>query len=321
MGMVSDFIDGIGEWFNDTIQNILCNGIEGCFENVQSVLTTTYASATDTDGLMAAFLTKHPAKFTGTAAGAGNMPVSGLWRTIETLCNNVIVPIAGFILTVILLNELIQMVIRGNNFKDFDDSIFIKWIIKAVCGIVLVSNSYYIASALLGFGSNACANGIETILGQTSLSSTNYAESFSKTLRGGAYDNGELLIMLLLSFIIMVAIFALTVAIILIMASRMIQIFMYLGVSPIPMATMMNESWNSIGKNWVKNMIALSFQGIFIIIALGIFKSIFNVVIASVSKAEDGVIMSMLMLAGYTAALIYTVIGSGNISKSIFNAS
>ena len=45
MGMVSDFIDGIGEWFNDTIQNILCNGIEGCFENVQSVLTTTYASA------------------------------------------------------------------------------------------------------------------------------------------------------------------------------------------------------------------------------------------------------------------------------------
>lgn len=319
MGMVSDFIDGIGDWFNETIKNILIKGITSCFSNIQSVLTTTYTSATEDDGLMSAFLTKHPAKFTGTASGT-SMPVSTLWRTIETLCNDVIVPIAGFILTVILLNELIQMVIRGNNFKDFDDSIFIKWIIKAVCGILIVSNSYYIASALLGFGSDACANGLNTILGGD-LSSTNYAESFARTLNSGTYDNGELLIMLLLSFIIMVAMFALTVAIILIMASRIIQIFMHLGVSPIPMATMMNESWNSVGKNWIKNMIALSFQGIFIIIALGIFKSIFNNVISGISRAEDGIILSMLMLAGYTAALIYTVVGSGNISKSIFNAS
>ena len=49
------------------------------------------------------------------------------------------------------------MVIRGNNFKDFDDSIFIKWIIKAVCGVILVANTYYIASALFSFGTNGAA--------------------------------------------------------------------------------------------------------------------------------------------------------------------
>lgn len=96
MGMVSDFVDGIGDWFNETIQNILVKGITSCFGNIQSVLKTTYTNATEEDGLMSAFLTQHPAKFTGTASGT-SMPVSTLWRTIETLCNDVIVPIAGFI--------------------------------------------------------------------------------------------------------------------------------------------------------------------------------------------------------------------------------
>jgi hypothetical protein len=119
----------------------------------------------------------------------------------------------------------------------------------------------------------------------------------------------------------MVAVFLLTVVIVLVMASRMIEVFMYLGVSPIPMATMMNEGWSSVGKNWIKGVIALSFQGFFIVIALAIFKTIFNNVVISISKADDGVIMSLLLLAGYSAALIYTVLRSGSISKSIFNAS
>ena len=76
-----------------------------------------------------------------------------------------VVPIGGFILTIILLNELCQMVLRGNNFKDFDDSIFIKWIIKALCGVILVANTYYIASALFSFGTNVCSNGLTTLFG------------------------------------------------------------------------------------------------------------------------------------------------------------
>ena len=57
------------------------------------------------------------------------------------------------------------MVLRGNNFKDFDDSIIIKWIIKALRGVILVSNTYYIASALFGLGTNVCSNGLTTLFG------------------------------------------------------------------------------------------------------------------------------------------------------------
>lgn len=96
---------------------------------------------------------------------------------------------------------------------------------------------------------------------------------------------------------------------------------MYLSIAPIPMATMMDSGeWASIGKNWVKQLLALSFQGFFIVVALGIFKTLFSNMIATLNSSKDGVIMQMAMLMGYTAALIFTILRTGAISKSVFNA-
>lgn len=314
MGIVSDFIDGIKDWFEETIHNILADGITSQFQSISDTLSSTYATSTDgTDGWTKIFLTTHPADFTGTTSVYGNH----VWATIERLCNNVVVPIGGFILVVILLSDLIQTVIRGNNFKDFDDSIFIKWIIKALCGILLVSNVFYIASALFSFGTDVCANGLTYLFNANALRTID-VDKFNEAL--SSYGNGEMLTMLLLSFVIHLLILALTVVIIIVMASRMIEVFMYLGVAPIPMATMLNNEWSEVGKNWVRGVLALSFQGFFIIVALGIFKTLYTNVISSINKVEDGVIMTLAMLAGYSCALLFTVLRSGNISKSIFNA-
>lgn len=96
---------------------------------------------------------------------------------------------------------------------------------------------------------------------------------------------------------------------------------MYLGISPIPVATMMNEGeWSSIGKNWIKQLLALSFQGFFIIVALGIFKTLFVNVISTLNGGGDGIVMQMALLLGYTAALVFTIMRTGSISKSVFNA-
>lgn len=80
------------------------------------VLIKNTTSSQQSGGLISLFLSKHHAEFTGSSTGTG----SSIWTTIETLCNNVVVPIGGFILVVILLSDLIKTVINGNNFKDFD---------------------------------------------------------------------------------------------------------------------------------------------------------------------------------------------------------
>ena len=312
MGVISDAIDALEDWCCDLFKD----GIKSQFDGISDLLTDTFSTTTGTGGsggLVSSFLTKHPAQFTGGSSGG-----TAIWTTIETLCNNVVVPIGGFILTVILLNELCQMVIRGNNFKDFDDSIFIKWIIKALCGVILVANTYYIASALFSFGTNVCSNGITTLFGSGDYLSTTLA--LKKSALSGL-SLGELMTVWFISLIVHLCVMILIVAIVITLASRIIEVFMYLSIAPIPMATMMDSGeWASIGKNWIKQLLALSFQGFFIVVALGIFKTLFSNVIVSLNSSTDGVIMQMAMLLGYTAALIFTILRTGAISKSVFNA-
>ncbi len=309
MGVISDAIDALEDWCCDLFKD----GIKSQFNGISDLLTDTFSQTTGSGGLVSTYLTSHPANFTG--GGTGGTTV---WTTIETLCNNVVVPIGGFILTIILLNDLIQTVLRGNNFKDFDDSIIIKWIIKALCGVILVSNTYYIASALFGFGTNVCANGLSTLFGTGDYLDT--ALALNKSSLSGL-SLGELMTVWFISLIVHLGVMILIVAIVITLASRIIEVFMYLSVAPIPMATMMDSGeWASIGKNWIKQLLALSFQGFFIVVALGIFKTLFANMIATLNSGTGSVIMQMAMLLGYTAALIFTILRTGAISKSCFGA-
>ena len=309
MGVISDAIDALEDWCCDLFKD----GIKSQFDGISDLLTDTFSQTTGDDGLVSTYLTSHPANFTGGGTGG-----TSVWTTIETLCNNVVVPIAGFILTIILLNDLIQTVLRGNNFKDFDDSIIIKWIIKALCGVILVSNTYYIASALFGFGTNVCSNGLTTLFGTGDYLDT--ALALKKSALSGL-SLGELMTVWFISLIVHLGVMILIVAIVITLASRIIEVFMYLSVAPIPMATMMDSGeWASIGKNWIKQLLALSFQGFFIIVALGIFKTLFANMITTLNDGEGSVIMQMAMLLGYTAALIFTILRTGAISKSAFSA-
>ncbi|MDD7517485.1 VirB6/TrbL-like conjugal transfer protein, CD1112 family [Ruminococcus flavefaciens] len=309
MGVISDAIDALEDW----CCGLFKDGIKSQFDGISDLLTDTFSQTTGDGGLVSTYLTSHPANFTGGGTGG-----TSVWTTIETLCNNVVVPIAGFILTVILLNDLIQTVLRGNNFKDFDDSIIIKWIIKALCGVILVSNTYYIASALFGFGTNVCSNGLTTLFGTGDYLDT--ALALKKSALSGL-SLGELMTVWFISLIVHLGVMILIVAIVITLASRIIEVFMYLSVAPIPMATMMDSGeWASIGKNWIKQLLALSFQGFFIIVALGIFKTLFANMITTLNSGTGSVIMQMAMLLGYTAALIFTILRTGAISKSVFSA-
>ena len=288
MGIISDAIDALEDWCKDLFKD----GIQSQFDGISDLLSDTFSQTTGSGGsggLVNDFVTQHPSQFTGGGTGG-----TTIWSTIETLCNNVVVPIGGFILTVILLNELIQMVLRGNNFKDFDDSIFIKWIIKALCGVILVANTYYIASALFSFGTTVCSNGLATLFGSGDYLSETL--SINRTALSGL-SLGELMTVWFISLIVHLGVLILIVAIVITLASRIIEVFMYLSIAPIPMATMMDSGeWASIGKNWIKQLLALSFQGFFIVVALGIFKTLFSNAIVALNASTDGVILQMGLL-------------------------
>lgn len=81
------------------------------------------------------------------------------------------------------------MVVEGNNFRDFDDSIFIRWILKSFCGILLVSNVFYIATGIFVFGTDAVNSGLNTLFGTGKFISADVVNSsgFHQALMSAGY--------------------------------------------------------------------------------------------------------------------------------------
>ena len=65
---------------------------------------------------------------------------AGIFNMIRSLSENVIVPIAGVIITFVMCYELIQLVIEKNNLHDLDTWIFFKWIFKTFVAVLLTQS-------------------------------------------------------------------------------------------------------------------------------------------------------------------------------------
>lgn len=301
------FLESFGKFIVDTFKKMLAEGSESCLNKSLELLSDGLKASNSNNGVMDQLLTTSPVNFT---AGGTN----SIWGTIQTVCEEAVVPIAGIILVIVLVNDLIQMVISGNNFRDFDTSIFFKWIIKSVCGIVLISNVFYISSGIFALGTKVTNDALSVDAMQISDIVTNGIHiSISQ------YGIGELFGTLVLSFLVMITMFITIAVIVVVLCSRMIETFMYLGASPLPMATFMNPEWKQMGHNWLRGMIALAFQGLFIVVALAIFSTLFKNAIISLNNGKD-ILLQMAFLLGYALALIFTILRSGQISKSIFGA-
>ena len=67
---------------------------------------------------------------------------------IKTLSENVIVPIAGLVITYVLCYELISMIIDKNNLHELDTFMFFKWFFKVWVAVFIVTHTFDITMAV-----------------------------------------------------------------------------------------------------------------------------------------------------------------------------
>ena len=137
---------------------------------------------------------------------------------------------------------------------------------------------------------------------------------------------GALLGMFLTLFLIQVILLIVGALITIIIIHRFIEIYMYVSLSALPMATFVNSEMSSIGKNYVKTIAAHSFQGLLIIVVMNIFGTLVeSQITASITAAvgdgtdASGLGGSMFLLAGFCVLLAFAIIKTGAVAKSIFN--
>ena len=86
-----------------------------------------------------------------------------------TLSENVIVPIAGLVITYVLCYELISMVTEKNNMHDVDTSMFFKWVFKAFVAVYLVTHTFDITMAVFDMAQHVVSGAAGVIGGNTNI--------------------------------------------------------------------------------------------------------------------------------------------------------
>ena len=239
---------------------------------------------------------------------------SGIFSMIKNLSDNVIVPIAGMIITFVLCYELISMIMEKNNMHDTDTFMFFKYIFKMWVAVYLVTHTFDIAMAIFDVANHVVSNAGGMITGSASIDVT---EALKTLLETQIEDMGigELLGLGLETMLVSLCLKIISVLITVILYGRMIEIYMITSVAPIPMATMVNREWGQMGQNYLRSLFALSFQAFLIMVCVGIYA----VLVQNISVESD-VGAALWTCIGYTVLLCFTLFKSSSVAKSVFNA-
>ena len=126
---------------------------------------------------------------------------------------------------------------------------------------------------------------------------------------------GELLGLSIETLLISLCLKIMAILITVILYGRMIEIYCTVSIAPIPIATMSNREWGSIGTNYLKGLFALAFQGFLIMVCVGIYAVLINGMIIA-----DNIHSALFSVAAYTVILCFSLFKTGSLAKSIFHA-
>ena len=284
-------LDSINEW----IKGILIGAINGN-------LSTMFGDVNEKVGSIAGEVGQTPQGWN-----------ASIFSMIRTLSENVIVPIAGLVITYVLCYELITMITDKNNMHDVDTFMFFKWFFKSWVAVYLVTHTFNITMAVFELAQHV-VGGAAGVIGNSTSINVNAALSAMQS-QLGSMEIPELLLLVMETSLVSLCMKIMSILITVILYGRIIEIYLYCSVAPIPFATMTNREWGQIGNNYLRSLFALGFQGFLIMICVGIYAVLVNSMIIA-----NNLHSAIFSLASYTVILCFSLFKSGALAKSIFNA-
>ena len=287
-----DFIwNKVTEWLKGILIGGIMGNLQGLFDNVNQQVS-------------------------GIAGQVGTTPQawnSGVYSMIRSLSDNVILPIAGVILAIVMTMELLQLVLEKNNLQSFETWIFFKWIFKTFCAILIVTNTWNIVMGIFDAAQSVVRSAAGIIRADTDIDLVQVIGDLEVRLQ--EMELGALLGLWFQTLFVGVTLQALSICIFVIVYGRMVEIYVVTSLAPIPMATMMNHSWGQMGQNYLRSLFALGFQAFLIIVCVAIYA----VLVHTIAVGTD-VVAAIWTCIGYTVLLCFSLFKSGGVAKQIFGA-
>lgn len=283
--------DQINDWIKEFLIGCITGNLSGMFDEVNTKV-----------GEIADEVGKTPSDWNG-----------GVFSMIQNISETVIIPIAGMVLTFVLTYELIQLIIDKNNMHEIDSFLFFKWIFKTGVAVYIVTNTFTIVMAVFDVAQHVVQSSAGVIAGDASIDIADAIAGMLPLLE--EMEIPELFGLCMESLLIGLTMKALSLCIFIIIYGRMLEIYMYCSIGPIPFATMANREWGQLGTNYLKTLLALGFQGFLIMVCVGIYA----VLVQTISVGTD-IHAAIWSCAGYTVLLCFALFKTSSLAKSIFSA-
>lgn len=238
---------------------------------------------------------------------------SGIFNMIQNLSNNVILPLAGAILAIVMTLELIQLITDRNNLNDVDTWMFFKWVFKSAAAVLIVSNTWTIVMGICDAAQSVVNGAAGVMIGNTSIDISSVVTDLESRLM--EMDVGPLLGLWFQSLFVGICTWAITICIFIVIYGRMIEVYLVTSVAPIPMATMANREWGQMGQNYLRTLFALGFQAFLIMVCVAIY----SVLVQNISVSTD-ISTAIWTCMGYTVLLCFCLFKTSSLARSVFNA-
>lgn len=284
--------DKINDFIKDMLQGWVMSNLEGMFTEVNSRI----GDITNQVG-------KTPSTWN-----------SSIFHMVKNLSETVMIPIAGMIISAILCYELITMVMDKNNMHEFDTGLFFRYLYKSCIAVLLLSYTFDITMAIFDLGNHLVRQAAGVITTNTTLDMEDrLTRMFNRQV--SHMEIGGLIQLGIETMIVNLCMKIMSVVITAIVYGRMIEIYLYISVAPIPFSTLGNREWGNIGTNYVRGLSALAVQGFFIMVCVGIYSALVTRI--AIARDMHAAIWTVVL---YTVLLCFALFKTSSISKSIFNA-
>ncbi len=234
------------------------------------------------------------------------------FEMIKKLSDNVMLPLSAIVISFVLTYELISMVIDKNNMHEVDSAMLAKYLFKAAACVFMLSKSYEITMAIFDVGAYIVTKAGLVIILTTDLSVDNalvdvYVNSLSTASMGELWTTCFAVMLQFFSFKIITAI------LFILSYGRIVEIFLMISVSPIAFATFGNKEWGQIGTNYLKGLLALAFQGYFIMVLVAVYVALLEGITNTTNV--PGMVSNLLIV---TLVFCFGFFKTSSLSKQIF---
>ena len=236
----------------------------------------------------------------------------GMFSTVVQIAEVVVRPVALSLLTLFLMLELLDVLKRTAGNGGVTLELMIPFFFKFAISYTLVTQAIGLLTGIFNLALTMIRNISTTVGSQGEFLDLEATRSYVSNLGFGSQLN-LWAVVIIVSVIVTIGGFVVNIKI----TMRMIEIYGYLALSPLPLSTFAGGESSQMGKNFLKNFSASCIQGVVMLVFLNLASAMF---ISIGLNPDPSLVGQMWGMAGFMILLIFAIMASESTAKKAIGA-